>query len=478
MKVLYETTMDEDKNKISVISIKCLPSNENRKENIKRKEEIHDGKEASAWNICHVFSVLIICDIFAVPVTLIPRTNSIFYQSSWFEFNFVMMGILLLSAANDILNVATYFKEKSLLCFRMLLKTYSLYIVIWTVPYLIAYMIWCQYLEYNWPIPFLGYKYIIMAAVRPATIWILFPRSLRAKKGSHKNFQLYYLYIINGIAFAVLREGLSFLFKSLPGNMQWIVAFLVPLLKHFQTISQSRLINRMTGAQDEASRVLLGLAINLSYSFFIAVRLKNAEMITVCCIIAVDFLLQLKMTYKITQLHNVVNGEMTDNRNTEKRRMVTKLALAELTECMTPILYAMMFSFAYYGYNATILGNVKNEYWGYRLVDDVPYLFQMMILLFAVDALSAWVNSFIISTVTKTSLFRQCCRIMKRYWHFFAVRFALKSTLMFATKDINLGMDVTGEWNWITNDGRLSMINGSIDLSNEEKYLLLNQSMF
>ena len=223
--------MDEDK--ISVISIEYRPPSENKRETSKRNEEIHDSKEASAWNICHVFSVLTICVIFAVPVTLIPRTNSIFYQSSWYEFNFVVMGILLLTAANDILNVATYFKEEQFLSFRMLLKMYSLFMVTWTVPYLIAYMIWCQYLEYNWPIPFLGYNYIITAALRPAIIRILFPRSLRAKKDSHKNFQLYYLYIINDIAFAVLKEGLSILFKSLPGNMQWIVALLVPLLKQF-----------------------------------------------------------------------------------------------------------------------------------------------------------------------------------------------------------------------------------------------------
>ena len=143
--------------KISVISIEYVTQNESKIERSRIKEEIQGYKGTSAWNMCHVFSVLSICVIFAVPVTLIPRTNSIFYQSNWYEFNFVMMGVLLLSAANEIINLATYFKEESLLSFRMLLKTYSFHMVAWTVPYLIAYMIWCQYLGYNWPIPFLGY---------------------------------------------------------------------------------------------------------------------------------------------------------------------------------------------------------------------------------------------------------------------------------------------------------------------------------
>ena len=46
--------------------------------------------------------------------------------------------------------------------------------------------------------------------------------------------------------------------------------------------------------------------------------------------------------------------------------------------------------------------------------------------------------------------------------------------MMFATKDINLGMDSTGEFNWITNNGRIKLINGSIELSDEERTLLLN----
>ena len=41
---------------------------------------------------------------------------------------------------------------------------------------------------------------------------------------------------------------------------------------------------------------------------------------------------------------------------------------------MAPIAYAIGFSCAYYGYNSTILGNVKNDYWGYEKVEDSRYL--------------------------------------------------------------------------------------------------------
>ena len=87
--------------------------------------------------------------------------------------------------------------------------------------------------------------------------------------------------------------------------------------------------------------VLLGLAITTSYSFFIAMRIRNAETITVCLIIAIELFLQLKMTYNIVQLHNMVKNEITENVNIAKQKVVTNLALAELTENMVPVIYAI-----------------------------------------------------------------------------------------------------------------------------------------
>ena len=148
--------------------------------------------------------------------------------------------------------------------------------------------------------------------------------------------------------------------------------------------------------------------------------------------------------------------------------MVTGLVLTELTEAITPIVYATVFSMAYYGPNARILGNV-NE------VDDVGYLFQMMLLLFGIDILSLIVNSQILSGLSDVNLYEKTCKTMKKYWTFMAIKFALYSFTHFATKDKNLGMDATGKWGWTTQEGRIQLINNSTDLTDEEKTLLLSQ---
>ena len=64
----------------------------------------------------------------------------------------------------------------------------------------------------------------------------------------------------------------------------------------------------MSGSQDEASSVLLGLAVNVNYSSFVAVKLPGAEIMTVCFVIAVDFVIQLQLTYQIVKLQNQVTN--------------------------------------------------------------------------------------------------------------------------------------------------------------------------
>ena len=148
-----------DKAKISVISIVCTSFKENQRGDKQKNDNIQNEDEPSPWNICHVFSVLAICLLFIATVTLVPRTNSILYQSQWYEINFCALPVIILQAVRDAFLLAAYLMGKSHFSVRNLLKSIALYFVTWLVPYIIAYLVWCQYLKYFWPIPYLGYKY-------------------------------------------------------------------------------------------------------------------------------------------------------------------------------------------------------------------------------------------------------------------------------------------------------------------------------
>ena len=82
---------------------------------------------------------------------------------------------------------------------------------------------------------------------------------------------------------------------------------------------------------------MLEISINASCSLFIAVRLPDGNAITVFFIIAANFFHLLWMSYKIVQLNNMVVDETAESAKTERKRMITKLVLAESTEGMTPL---------------------------------------------------------------------------------------------------------------------------------------------
>ena len=66
------------------------------------------------------------------------------------------------------------------------------------------------------------------------------------------------------------------------------------------------------------------------------------------------------------------------------------------------------------------------------------------------------------------------CDAMKNFWLIVALRLALSMFTYFANNDMNLGIDET--FDWMTDEGRQRNILSSSDLSNEEKFCILNKT--
>ena len=124
---------------------------------------------------------------------------------------------------------------------------------------------------------------------------------------------------------------------------------------------------------------------------------------------------------------------------------------------------------AYYGPNGSILGNIRNSYWDYTQVEDVSHLFLMMSLLFGVDTLCIFLNFLILFQFTDVNLYQNFCDILKKYWAFMAIKFALNLCGYFAASDINFGMDSTGKLEWITIEGISKLTENSTALLEKEK---------
>ena len=65
---------------------------------------------------------------------------------------------------------------------------------------------------------------------------------------------------------------------------------------------------------------------------------------------------------------------------------------------------------------------------------------------------------------------------IKKYWFFFVMKLGLTMSGYFSITDVNLGMDVSGRFVWITSAGRDFLIYNSSEQTDEEKSMLLTNT--
>ena len=128
------------------------------------------------------------------------------------------------------------------------------------------------------------------------------------------------------------------------------------------------------------------------------------------------------------------------------------MVCAELSEGLIPLGYAIGFAMAYYGPNANLMGNVKNEEWQRKAVDDASWTFLVMSGLFAMDLFCLLLNSTIIWIFSHINLFEEFCNAIKKYWHIMALKMIANIYTHFLFLDVNNGYDKTLIFDWITSN--------------------------
>ena len=231
----------------------------------------------------------------------------------------------------------------------------------------------------------------------------------------------------------------------------------------------------MMRVQDEVATVLLEIHTSSAYSLFIAIRLVGASFSATCCSVAIDFFLHLRITLQIIKECKKVNDAEEENENTQYKRKLTKLIIAELIEGLTPIIYLICVVLAYHGPNSHLFSNIGNSYWS-ETIDDLGPLCVTMMILFSVDLFSILINVYCFWKTLNVNMVPEFCRVVINYWLFMSINLACSMNLYFISTDINCGMDQTRSFEWITKEGWINLVNKSTYLTKEEKSKLIAQT--
>ena len=78
--------------------------------------------------------------------------------------------------------------------------------------------------------------------------------------------------------------------------------------------------------------------------------------------------------------------------------------------------------------------------------------------MFSLELCSVIVTAISLWMFINMNYFHVYCNVMEKYWHILAIKIAQPLAIFFLNNDINFGMDFTLEFDWITDEGRLRLV--------------------
>ena len=465
-----EEVFDDSISSIDTLDLSC-------EEQVQKSDETKQFTTKDALKFPFMFIGIVgICVLFIIPRTMIPRTDSIVYESHGLEVCLPLVTYWILQAAADMQNLIIWTKETCLARFRIFYIMFLMYYITFILICVSCYIVWTVYLGLNFPIPYGPIVTSLPTWIAfQVCLWFFLPSELLRKKDFKRKLRIYVGYFLWFVVTLSLVEVLSYLFFNLPANMQFLVPFMIAACREVDSRIRSKIVEKMMGELGEPAYALLDVTVNGQYAFFITIRLADAESATVFTVVAIDLILHLRLTYQIINENRKVAVE-NDGENTRKMLRIVQLVLSELLEGFIPIIHGMCIAMQYHGPNANLFSNIGSNYWGTK-IEDLSLVYKSMMILFTFDTISVITTSLLLWIAIRVNMLREFDRVLRKYWVFMFVKFAGSQISYLAMSDINCGVDTSGNFRWIDDIGWRGLINDSNSLTNDEKLSLLYNSM-
>ena len=288
------------------------------------------------------------------------------------------------------------------------------------VTYVIQYVVWVLYLGYNPPMPFfvylLAYVSIFTLFIR---IWFQFPRYLRKAPKYRKRLKAYYCYVLWVATFTIQFMVIQKICVIMNPQIQWIIAIVLTITKKLNAMMLNHLLCMAAGPKKSKAKGMATLQVELAFSFFIVIIIgSKATELTTYSILGLNFFLNLVLCINIIRTHKKVadiSSELIDVRNKTKNEMMTELILIETVEFVVPVMFMVTFAITFYGPNAYIIGNVRNDYWQYQKVDNLTSYLTGAFKMTMIDALSGLISLVLLRWFCNINAVLIFIKIIKKY---------------------------------------------------------------
>ena len=386
-------------------------------------EDILDNTPSRHVSLKYIFKVfygLIVLLISITVYTLVPVHNVVLHPQYWYELPIqVTFSFIPTFAAYHVYRCYYGFnisKVKTLGTFILMLVTGTLSTLI---SFGISNLVWTYVLHFQLPLPLLGYfLYLNMTTAILATIWYRFPKQWRHDPKIRNRTKFYV--IGNNFEMFINMEAIvvTKILLSIPSIFQWIAALFLPLLREFNLWIILKISNKSCDGDYRATRLLFTQVVLTAHSLLMAYTIGSiATLESSIVIIGADILFNGYLCFKIMYLKR---KDQTLQRRELQMILMQELVVAGIIEFIVPLSYLLCFLMAYFGPNATLIGNVKNSYWQFRATEDINHTIIYLCIFFFIDLLSLLLCAQILWKFCKLSLYRAFAALQKEFGYAFA----------------------------------------------------------
>ena len=468
-------------NDVSVIEINERSSMAQLNENFQgNRNNLIDTKNASRWSSLYTILILAACIANTCLFTSIPRKDSIIFPDYWYQGPiFVLTAILFRGSWNHITELFIFTRQECLKTKSHFTKVYIICSVSFVVPFCISYYTWTLYVGYNHPMPLVVGVCVAFGEVAAYLIgfWFLFPAELRSHELLQRQSQAYLIWRVWFILQAVPNKIISII-AATDSLLQLTLPFLITFARISGSLVAERIIDTFVNTHKEPATFMVKTSMHIYYTSFVTAKLVTLHQSTVFFILIIETLLHMKECYEIFKLTRKIKEEKQPaERNTDiskKKNKVQKLVMTEFVDAMVPLVFGIAFAMAYHGPNATLMKGIENDYFGDQ-IENVQHVYTVMALMLSFDLLAMVISGIFLWYSCNIDLFQFFCHMMDEYLMVFMVKLPT-IVMFFGVRDVNFGIDYTGEYSWITDEGRFQLICNSFHISEEEKSLLLANS--
>ena len=346
--------------------------------------------------------IIIIGFLTTVPLSLVPTHDLIKSPEYWYEHIYhgvvcIALGWLLQCyRASYFLNISIIRGCHNVLFMCLIGASAMICLLIF------SYNVWTRIYGYTYPVPFLALVATCLFRILYClSQWFSLPKCWRRNERFRKKMKFFVFYILSTILMNFLYKIAVRIVSLSSSQYQPYISLALPLVRELSLWLSTKLIKNCSNEDVDSSMIFLKYFVTTFHTISICYTVTIVTSTTSWVLMTIDFAINTLICLRIVWISKQGPGNLQNQIS-----LLQDLALYELVEFQAPLTYLIVVVVAYFGPNSKLFGNISNNYWTYKPIDNLQETLENMMLLIVIDFSSTILCSIILWCSCKINLWK------------------------------------------------------------------------